>query len=619
MSVRDLRALAKAHGVATEYRDLRYRTVPAATETLLQILQALGVTIRSPAQAKRLLTEHRALVRRQVLPPVLVAWDGKLVLPDGFAGTLEGEDRRESEWKAGKRIPSGYYELSVTKGRTRAHSFVISAPKRTFQGPVKQALGYFAPIYALRSGRNLGIGDFTDLEQLMAWARNRGAGFVGTLPFLASFAGQEEKEPFDPSPYSPASRLFWNELFLDLERAPEMLDAPHARALLVAADVQRELRALRAQPRVNHRRVAAIKMPVLFMLAQAFFHQKGGERMRQYELFRTQYPELDEYAEFRARGDRLLANQHRYAQFLCHEQLQALTRDTKVGLYLDLPLGVHRESFDLTRHGDEYALAASVGAPPDAFFTSGQDWGFPPPHPERARLCRYRHLRRSLAHQMRFASMLRVDHVMGMHRLFWIPPGGTAADGLYVSYPHEELYAVLALESHRNQCEVAGEDLGLVPDEVRVAMKAHGLQRLFVLPWELGDERQKRPNPIPKDCVASLNTHDMLPFASQWGDLEKHANARKLRKLLGCADGSLADFFAAAARYLLESKARRVLLNVEDLWLETEPQNVPGTVGDENWTRKCKREIATRSSAAHPEVPLIEVRGSKKPKRRAGR
>lgn len=619
MSVAALRALAKAHGVATEYRDMKGKKVAARPDALLAVLQALGVAIRGPGQAARALAEHRAAKRAHALPPVLVAWDGKLTLPAGFSATLEGEDRRERPWKQGKRIPPGYYELAAEKGRTRAHAFVISAPKRAFAPPVTAPLGFFAPIYALRSTRNFGCGDFTDLAELMQWSTAHGASFVGTLPFLAAFLGQRDGEPFDPSPYAPASRMFWNELLLDLERAPEMLDAPLARGLLGSADVQRELRELRTTGRVDHRRVAAIKLPILALLAQAFFHQKGDERHRHYEEFRMTCPELDEYAEFRAGGDARLADQHRYAQFLCHEQLTALTRDAKAGLYLDLPIGAHRDGYDLARHREEYALDATIGAPPDPFFTGGQSWGFPPPHPERMRYARYRYLRGCLAHQMRFASLLRIDHVMGLHRLFWIPPGGEPKDGLYVHYPHDEIHAVLSLESHRNRCAIAGEDLGLVPDEVRTAMKAHGLLRLYVLPWELGGPRQARPNPVPRDCVASLNTHDMLPFASQWGELATDANARRLRKALRCEKGTLADFLAAASRFLLASKARRVLVNLEDLWLETEPQNVPGTVGEENWSRKCRYETAKVDATVAPALASLSGRRRARPAARPRR
>ena len=619
MTLANLRALAKAHGIETTYRDMKGKPVAASADALISILQAKGVAIRTPAQAARIHKEHRAELRSHALPPVLVAWDGKLVLPAGFTATLEGEDRRERPWKPGKRIPPGYWELEATKGRTRAHSFVISAPRRAFAPPTAAALGFFAPIYALRSSRNLGVGDFSDLAELLAWSTAHRASHVGTLPFLAAFVGQHDSEPFDPSPYAPASRMFWNELLLDLERAPEMFDSPHARALLETADVQRELRVLRALPRVDYRRVAAIKLPVLALLAQAFFHQKGDERHRHYEEFRLTCPELDEYAEFRAQGNARLANQHRYAQFLCHEQLAALTSEAKAGLYLDLPIGAHRDSWDLVRHRDEYALAASIGAPPDAFFTSGQNWGFPPQHPERMRHNRYRYLRSCLAHQMRYASMLRIDHVMGLHRLLWIPAGGEPKDGLYVRYPQEELLAVVCLESHRNHCAIAGEDLGLVPDEVRAAMKAHGLLRLFVLPWELGGEQQSRPNPIPRDCVASLNTHDMLPFASQWGDPNQDYQARKLRKALHCEKGSLTDFFAAASTFLLRSKARRVLVNLEDLWLETEPQNVPGTVGEENWSRKCHFETTKITVATAPALAAISGRRRTRPARRPRR
>ena len=554
MSLKALRELAASCGIETSYLDMHGQRVAAAPETLQLALAAFGIEVRRVGDAPRLLAGRRRQARARRLPPVLVAWGGKLALP---ACTLVGEDGRERQHAPGKKLPFGYWTMAAAGAKCT----IVSAPRRTHPLRPARGLGFFLPLYAMRSGRNLGIGDFGDLARLLDWTKDHGGTMAGTLPFLALFLA----DPCEPSPYSPASRLFWNEVHLDLERVPEMLAAPRVRARLDAAAMQRTLRRLRAAPRVEYARVAALKTGLLAGLARAFFATPGSARHAAFDRFCAGQPLLGDYAAFRAQGDPALADQHRYAQFLCHEQLSTLAAHP-VGLYLDLPIGTHPDGYDLARFGAEFARGATVGAPPDHFFRSGQDWGLPPLHPVHARAEGWRYWRLCLRHQMRFARCLRIDHVMGLHRLFWIPAGGEAKDGLYVRYPHEELYAIVCLESHLARCAVAGEDLGLVPDEVRAAMRRHGMLRLYVLPWEL---RDGRPRPVPAQAIASLDTHDMLPFAAQPGA------------------GGLVD----RLRFLGRSKARLVLVNVEDLWGETEPQNVPGTVGDANWTRKARHEL----------------------------
>ena len=258
-------------------------------------------------------------------------------------------------------------------------------------------------------------------------------------------------KPFEPSPYSPASRLFWNEFYADVGASPKP----------------------RKADLVDYRKEMALRRSVLEKEADAFFNRLVSDP--RFEAFRKNSPELELYARFRAvteklgRGwtqwpkqlqnaidtadyDERVARYHIFAQWKVHEQLQTVAdRTRRAGelLYLDLPLGLHIDSFDIFRYRDQFALDASGGAPPDLVFTTGQNWSFPPMHPERMRLRHYDYTIAYIRNHLHYARMLRIDHVMGLHRLFWIPAGLTGDKGVYVEYPAEELYAILSLESHR--------------------------------------------------------------------------------------------------------------------------------------------------------------------------
>jgi 4-alpha-glucanotransferase len=268
-----------------------------------------------------------------------------------------------------------------------------------------------------------------------------------------------------------------------------------------------------------------------------------------------------------------------------------------------------------------FALEASGGAPPDDFFTKGQDWGFPPPHPERWREEGHAYFRECLSNQLRYAGTLRIDHVMGLHRFFWVPKGAIPMDGTYVRYPAEELYAVLCLESNRNRARIVGEDLGTVPPYVRPAMGRHRIRRIYVAQFGASPDPDRPMGTIPKSSVACMNTHDMPTFASFWNGLdveqrvslgfldrkaasrEKSGRAetaralwrflRRLGKLPG--RGGLpgeAEALRAALAYLAASPAETVIVSLEDLWRERTPHNVPGTWKEcPNWRRKSRHSF----------------------------
>ena len=332
-------------------------------------------------------------------------------------------------------------------------------------------------------------------------------------------------------------------------------------------------------------------------------------------------------------ADRDAIRYHLYAQWAAARQIAELAKDAGargVGLYLDVPVGVHPDAFDVWRHPALFARGAALGAPPDPLFADGQDWSAPAPHPEAARQDRYAYFRAGLAHQMAHATAVRLDHVMGLHRLFWIPRGGEAADGAYVRYPADELYAIVCLESHRHRTRVVGENLGTVPRYVNAALSRHGLAQLHVAQFGIAPGATDPLARVPRRAFACVNTHDTPTFAGflagrdidgrvERGVLDvgragqEHRRRREevaaLRHALGRGShGGLheeaadLDLLCACLERLARSQAGIVIVNLEDLWLEPHPQNVPGTGPREypNWRRKAGHSLETLTKL--PEV-----------------
>lgn len=651
--LRPLYQLARLYGVETYYRDVAGETRPAAPPTLLSVLRALGAPITGLADVPDALRERREEKWRRCCRPVVVAWDGEpaqleLSLPAPSSEgpvdcAVELENGAKRHWTFDLTsspvareavvegvnyavrvltlpadLPRGYHTVRVAAGRQRGESLLIRAPRQVHHfsdETTGRVWGAFIPLYSLHTKDSWGAGNFTDLGHLLRWTQELGGAFIGTLPLLATFLN----EPFDPSPYAPASRLFWNEFYLDVTRIPELERCPAALTIAHSPDLQKEIASLRAAPLVDYRHGMAVRRSVLEELARCFFAE-DSERQAALRRWVLEHPAAADYARFRAVTDRrregwpvwpdrlrdgLLEDgdfdpeaerYHLYTQWTAEEQLQALAAETRKngpGMYLDFPLGVHGAGYDVWRERDAFVMSASTGAPPDALFEQGQDWGFPPMHPERIREQGYRYYIACLRHHLKHAGVLRLDHVMGLHHLFWIPPGMNAREGIYVRYRSAEFYAVLALESHRSKTAIVGEDLGTVPPYVRADMSRHGLHRMYVLPFEI-DADNAAPRPVPDGAAVSLNTHDMPPFAASLGapghqDRTVLGDFLRREGLLETGADDAASLAGACLAYLAASEAPLVLVNLEDLWQETEPQNVPGTGADApNWRRKAR-------------------------------
>jgi 4-alpha-glucanotransferase len=597
--MRHLHDLARLYSIQLSYEDSTGKRREASRDSLLAALRArLGGDFDvADAYAAR-----KAELAARVVEPVTVVW-GQRARPR-FAGatyqlTLENGDHFEGPLgdDGGLEVtsfPFGYHTLRID-GKHETSLFV--APEQAV-APEGRTWGVFAPLYAVRSERTWGVGDLSDLQAYRQWVQELGGGFVATLPLLASFHGD------DPSPYSPVSRLFWNELYLDVRKLPEYRD-----------DL---LEPLPLTGGVDYRGVAAAKEALLRKLAERFVPDEEFEKFatgaKAYAEFRARRSRAEHGDEFRARGSGgrggdLDVAYHLYVQYRMAQQL----RETP-GLYLDFPLGVAADGFDAQHYASRFATGASVGAPPDAFFTKGQSWGFPPLDPDAIREHRHDYFRACIRNHMEHASILRIDHHMGLHRLFWIPEGAEPKDGVYVRYPDEELYAILTIESHRRQCVVLGEDLGTVPHYVPRAMRRHGVRRMYVVQYELKPEGDQPAGQPPAQSVASVNTHDMPTFAGFWsgkdvGDrveqelLDEQGARReratreamreqltrflKARGLLRSDASDTLGVLDAVLAFLAGSDAELVLVNLEDLWLECEPQNVPG-LPDKSWRRRFR-------------------------------
>lgn len=645
----DLVALARAWGIRPSFTDAAGKRRTASARQLLAALQALGAPVARIEDVPAALHERRA---GEDIAPVHVAWDGRMPpVHARLAGrrtlrarlsTEEGESREwtvsprrvrgSTGWNIGLRdtLPLGLHRLELEAGAQGMSTYVIAAPDRAHVPGVGSAWGVFLPLYAARTTDDLGTGDYGDLETLTRWIASLGGDLIGTLPLLPVSL----REPFEPSPYAPVTRLFWGDHFLDVTRLP---GSEHTPQLSAAQRAQRTR--VRRDGLVDYRRTGALRRQIVSDAAQRFF-EAGGARDPRLRRFLDDNPHARDYARFRSVADRRLESwlvwpqrlrrgrilaadfdadderYHLYAAWTAQQQLAHVANAADAAaLYLDLPLGVSRDGYDTWKLRHLFALDASAGAPPDPFFPRGQDWGFPPLHPDAARRDGHRYFGDCLRHHFRCAGALRLDHVMSLQRLYWIPAGLGADEGVYVQYPLEELFAVLTLESARHHCMVIGEDLGTVSREIRSAMQRHGVQRMFVVQYEALPDRQPPLPDLPEAVVASLNTHDMPTFAAYWEGLdladrkelglldEKEVGreraararlrtrlARQLRASAARSDGTSAQSaLAALLHHLAGSAARIVLLNLEDLWLESEPQNVPGTSTERpNWRRRAR-------------------------------
>ncbi len=702
--------LARLRGIGDAYHDYRGDLHYFSLQTKADLLKAMGCSIEDDAALMSQISAIDTRRSRGLLPDIAVSsgeqlqldvnvtarefgssliWRLQLESGEEYEGVFSTTALRETwrgevdgTWMTRRRlefsvdVPAGHHDLEARiSGGAAFRCRVIVAPPRCFvPADIRRGdrvWGIAIQLYTVRSGRNLGMGDFQDLNATIHWLAPLGADFIALNPLHSLAPG----DPQRCSPYSASNRNFLNVLYIAPELIPEFHDCTTAQERFAADDFRTRATELRAFDLVDYRGVADLKFGLLRILYAHFraqhlnkdtprarqfrgFVEAGGEPLRLHALFDAldahciatyggssgwqqwpqQYSSPDTVAVKHFAHEHADAVEfHLYTQWLAHEQLlgsQVLARalGMRIGLYGDYAVGTHPSGSEVWTQQQLFRLDAEIGAPPDPLALKGQGWGIPPQDPrglETERLASFVVL---LKNNMRYYGALRFDHVMALFRQWWVPGGQSPAAGAYVHYPMQELMAALCLESNRRRCLVVGEDLGVVPDEIRAAMPQYGLLHYKVLLFEKLEGRFRRPDEFEPSALATPSTHDMPTLSSYWEgrdielrerlNLYPDAQTRELvmnereqdRHLLMAALAAenllpeypreTTDAFSMALAssihtYLARSSSALAALQIEDLLGMVEPVNVPGTYWEyPNWQRKLTasiEEIAARA------------------------
>ncbi len=637
-----LRNVARAWGIQPSYLNGQNEVVWAPQRTLLKVLQDLTETsLQNDRDLTELLHQRRERYLQEGLEKTLIFWNGKsrafyfylpltaepqlslrIDLEDDRTSSKQDVEVRVLEKRRTKNhlrlkvhfdltLPLGYHQLLVRSNGREFSSMIISAPSSLHTRPeLEKSWGPFLPLYGLKTGSEWGIGSLKELTEATEVCSQYGAQWVSTLPLLAA---NFEPIDCDPSPYSALSRLFWNEIYLDVDGVIEKYDHREAREWVASVNFQKELEQLRTGEHVRYHEVYLQKKRVLHMIAQSFF--KNGEQDKEaYLQFVSESPEINDYAKFRSH-DLSEQNYHRFVQFEMHQSLKMLSQNKSAGLYMDFPVGVNDAGFDFKEFHSVFFKEVSVGAPPEAVFQLGQDWGFPAFHPFRHRAEGYNYFRKSLRAHLKFCKILRLDHVMGLYRVYIIPKGFNGREGVYLRFPPEDLFAIVILEAQRAQADFVGENLGTVPPLVDWTLRERHLNGMFVLQNEAALKASVVFESAPPNAMCSFNTHDM----PMWATYVKTTDLATMRDLRILGETFYKDFVAERQKQLqgwkdhfgaenftlrlfekmAQCQGKYFVVTMEDLWNEEEPQNIPGTWKEyPNWRRKFALKIKDWESHA---------------------
>ena len=621
---------AASWGIATEHWDGLGHHRRVEPEVLARLLDIMAMTGEPP---------------RRMLPQTVVMRHGRdrrvqLNVPAGArvrwtvsaAETLAAGEGDSSSIALPDDLPIGTFRLGVTvafpEGERCEVACLLVAPERAYQGDAsRRSWALAVQLYAMRSQRNWGHGDFTDLAALIDLAAELGADGIGLNPLHALFDDRAE----EPSPYSPNSRLFLNALYIDVEAIPEFPG-------LAASGPSQKVQALRRQSLVNYGGVARAKIQALKLTYNIFRRQGSQQRQDEFARFRQERgPVLARFAafellrrrfkrpwwewpaEWRKPADEALARLRssdgdaigyfEFVQWIADQQLaacrdRARQRGLAIGLYLDIAVGVRADSFDAWS-GQEFMLpAVEIGAPPDLLNTQGQRWGLAGVNPIGLAMRAYEPFRQLLQASMRYAGAVRLDHVLGLQRLYLIPEDMRADQGAYVRFPFEALMAVASQESVANKCIVIGEDLGTVPENFRETVAGWGIWSYQVMLFERAhDGGFIAPDLYRENSLVTFATHDLPTFA---GWILGHDLT--VKRNLGMDPGETADDRAAAqdalgralaarglmtldflsiAGFLAATPSRLLVVTMEDALGLTEQVNLPGTINEHpNWRRR---------------------------------
>jgi 4-alpha-glucanotransferase len=698
-----LERAAALSGIDPGFWDIwgRYHETSAAVQQAL--LRAKGFDASSAEGLERSLAERARRRWERLLPPVVVASESadhsiELCAPAELTGARAHIDivREDGEssvcelvlhelpqtgsieldghtWVCRRaplaaHLPLGYHTVSVRLGHLEGSTHYIVTPDRAYTPPHLgqggRAAGIAISLYGVRSARNWGCGDFTDLIEIVEWADTElHAGFVGLNPLHAI----HNRRPFNTSPYLPNCIYYQNFLYLDVEAVEDFARSRRAVAARKSAEVTSEIESLRQSPYVEYERVAALKLRMLKLLFVQFLREWGGKSARaaEFDAYRARegalledfatYCALDEHLhrrdpnlwmwpdwpepyrdprspetlEFRGKHWRSVMF-YQYLQWqidlqLRRAQRRARDRGLSIGLYHDLALATDRFGSDLWANRPFFVAGCRVGSPPDDFSPKGQDWGFPPPDSERHREDGYSLFAESIRKNCRHGGALRIDHVMRLFRLYWIPDGLDATEGAYVRETSDDFVRILALESVRNRVAIVGEDLGTVEPEVRKTLARFGILSYRLFYFEKDEQgRFRRNDEYAVQALVSSTTHDLPTLAGFWigADIEARREAGAVDEESYCAQLALraeekqkmldvlfelslipawmprearaypeliGELHNAAVGFLALAASQLLAINQEDLTKETAQQNLPGTTWEyPNWGRKMR-------------------------------
>jgi glycogen debranching enzyme GlgX/4-alpha-glucanotransferase len=663
--------LADLAGIAPEWWDVERVRHPVSPDTKRALLAAMRLPAGTAVEARESLERFAETHQRRRLPHVLVARAGEaplltlaaevkrlvieneegaqeplLLAPEEAGETMCADGRAIRRWRARLPVlPVGRWRI-WPEGRPDLVCALTVAPPTCYLPPDLAAggrrFGLAAHLYSVRRAGDQGIGDFTTLAELGAMAARAGAAVVGLNPLHMLFPDRRERA----SPYHPSDRRFLDPIYIDVAGDEGGLDAPAARALL--AQHAAAFAALAQTPLVDYPRVWAAKRAVLEVAFAAFdrdeemaqFVAYGGETLRRFAAFQAiaehfagqdwhcwpealRDPESPAVAEFAA-AHAVRVRFHTWLQWLADRQFGAAAEAAglSIGFYRDLAVGAAPDGAEAWAGARHLAEGASIGAPPDPFTTAGQVWGLPPPDPWRLRADGYRNLAGLLGANMRHAGALRIDHAMSLQRLFWVPDGGSGADGAYVAYPRDDLLGELALESWRARCLIVGEDLGTVPEGFRTVLAAADVLSYRVLWFERDRTGFFPPEHYPSRAVACVSTHD-LPTLAGWregADIAERAALGQIDAVAAWAERKAEQAALAAAigappdapavhGFLAATPCALVLAQLDDLSGERDALNLPGTVAERpNWRRKLATAIPELLEAPTARAVLDRLR-----------
>ena len=564
------------------------------------------------------------------------------------------------------KIHEGYHHLSVKIAGQESNCHLIVAPPKCYspeEAYDKKVWGYTTQLYSLRSEQNFGMGDFNDLNNLIISAAQQEASIIGLNPLHPLY----QNNPEHISPYSPTSRCFLNTLYIHVQSTHNFKTCRAAIEKYNSESFQEQLALAKSAELINYSVVAQLKFELLEILFDDFMSSNEDSQRLPQERFNHFIQEQEDdlftlatfealYEHFRAIDDSTYhwqswpiefhssstdevkafqqSNHKRiqyfmYLQWLAHEQMQSAANltsihDMPIGLYLDLAVGCDGAGVDVWSNQEVYVAGASVGAPPDAMNTIGQNWGLTPMNPVSLKEQGYLPLIKALRSNMQYAGALRIDHILGLMRQYWIAPGMGAHEGIYITYPLDDILSIIALESRRANCVVIGEDLGTVPEGFSDLIAGYGLLSYKVLYferwWETG--LFKRPETYPSQSIATVSTHDVPTLMGWWAgrDLtwrrelnlypndelrdQEEAGRIKDRHLLIAAlkdVGTLAEddideqtleisnkaLNIAVQKYVALTPSRLHLIPLEDGLEIIEQVNIPGTIDEHpNWRQK---------------------------------